>query len=187
LTPLQATKVVFVFRKVVFGKPLSKLFCVCLPLEKLVNGKHFPVKKNLAWFPEKYLPINFPFTLRPHKLKIDSIRTCKYKYTYFSPLENIQRRWGVCITYSFVLHPSIQQGVRCVWSLASSQTIYKKNPTGSWIWPRPPSPVPRPPSSRTLRPSPPAPLPWLPAAVTHEHSTNCHCSSNSHNLLIFLR
>jgi hypothetical protein len=28
---------VFVFRKVVSGKPLSKLFCVCLPLEKLVN------------------------------------------------------------------------------------------------------------------------------------------------------
>jgi len=25
-------------------KPLSKLFCVCLPLEKLVNEKHFPVK-----------------------------------------------------------------------------------------------------------------------------------------------
>jgi uncharacterized protein YlzI (FlbEa/FlbD family) len=35
---------VFVFRKVVSGKSLSKLFCVCLPLEKLVNGKHFPVK-----------------------------------------------------------------------------------------------------------------------------------------------
>jgi len=35
---------VFVFRKVVSGKPLSKLSCVCLPLRKLVNGKHFPVK-----------------------------------------------------------------------------------------------------------------------------------------------
>jgi hypothetical protein len=35
---------VFVFRKVVSGKPLSKLYCVCLLLEKLVNGKHFPVK-----------------------------------------------------------------------------------------------------------------------------------------------
>ena len=35
---------VFVFRKVVSGKSLSKLFCVCLPLEKLVNGKYFPVK-----------------------------------------------------------------------------------------------------------------------------------------------
>ena len=37
------TKAMFVSRKVVFGKPLSKLFYVCLPLEKLVNGKHFPV------------------------------------------------------------------------------------------------------------------------------------------------
>ena len=37
---------VFVFRKVISGKPLSKLSCVCLPLEKLVNGKHFPVKKK---------------------------------------------------------------------------------------------------------------------------------------------
>ena len=35
---------VFVFRKVVFGKLFSKLSCVCLPVEKLVNGKHFPVK-----------------------------------------------------------------------------------------------------------------------------------------------
>ena len=57
----------FVSRKVVSGKPLSKLSCVCLPLRKLVNGKHFPVngntfpstentfqsKKNLVWFPVK--------------------------------------------------------------------------------------------------------------------------------------
>ena len=35
---------VFVFRKVVSGKALSKLSCVCLPLEKLVNRKHFSVK-----------------------------------------------------------------------------------------------------------------------------------------------
>jgi hypothetical protein len=32
---------VFVFWKVVFGKQLSKLSCVCLPLEKLVNEKYF--------------------------------------------------------------------------------------------------------------------------------------------------
>jgi hypothetical protein len=35
---------VFVFQKVVFGKSLSKLSCVCLSLGKLVNRKHFPVK-----------------------------------------------------------------------------------------------------------------------------------------------
>jgi len=39
---------VFVFRKVVSGKSLSKLSCVCLPLEKLVNGKHFPVKEKFG-------------------------------------------------------------------------------------------------------------------------------------------
>jgi hypothetical protein len=33
----------FVSRKVISGKPLSKLSCVCLSLEKLVNGKHFSV------------------------------------------------------------------------------------------------------------------------------------------------
>jgi hypothetical protein len=38
----------FVFQKVVFGKPLSKLSCVCLPLEKLVNEKHFPVKEKFG-------------------------------------------------------------------------------------------------------------------------------------------
>ena len=41
-------KAMFVSRKVVSGKPLSKLFYVCLPLEKLVNGKHFPVKGKFS-------------------------------------------------------------------------------------------------------------------------------------------
>jgi hypothetical protein len=31
---------------VVSGKLFSKLSCVCLPLEKLVNEKHFPVKEK---------------------------------------------------------------------------------------------------------------------------------------------
>jgi hypothetical protein len=46
-----------------FGKLLSKLSYIYLLLEKLVNGKHFrstkntfQLKKNLAWFPEKYFP-----------------------------------------------------------------------------------------------------------------------------------
>jgi hypothetical protein len=45
------------------GKPLSKLSCVCLPLGKLVNGKHFlvngkqfPVKKNWFGFQESVFP-----------------------------------------------------------------------------------------------------------------------------------
>jgi len=36
-------KTVFVSRKLVFEKSLSKLSCVCLLLEKLVNEKYFPV------------------------------------------------------------------------------------------------------------------------------------------------
>jgi len=35
---------VFISWKVVSEKLLSKLSCVCLPLEKLVNEKYFPVK-----------------------------------------------------------------------------------------------------------------------------------------------
>jgi hypothetical protein len=38
----------FVSRKVIFGKSLSKLSYICLPLEKFVNGKHFPVKEKFS-------------------------------------------------------------------------------------------------------------------------------------------
>jgi hypothetical protein len=41
----------FVSRKVVSGKPFSKLSCVCLPLGKLVNGKHFSING-------KHFPVN---------------------------------------------------------------------------------------------------------------------------------
>ena len=42
----------------VSGKPFSKLFYVCLSLEKLINGKHFPV--NGKHFPvnEKHFSVN---------------------------------------------------------------------------------------------------------------------------------
>jgi len=41
-------KAMFVSLKVVSRKPLSKLSCVCLPLEKLINGKYFPVKEKIG-------------------------------------------------------------------------------------------------------------------------------------------
>jgi hypothetical protein len=47
-------KDVFIFRKVVFEKSLSKLSCVCLPLGKLVNGKHFPVNEKHFSVKEKF-------------------------------------------------------------------------------------------------------------------------------------
>jgi len=50
----------FVSRKIVSGKSLSKFSRVCFPLGKLINGKYFPVnekyfsvKKILAWFSGK--------------------------------------------------------------------------------------------------------------------------------------
>jgi len=53
----------FVFLKVVFIKLFFKFLCFCLSLEKLVNGKHFPVngntfqsKKNLVWFSKSVFP-----------------------------------------------------------------------------------------------------------------------------------
>jgi len=47
---------VFVFRKVVSGKSLSKLFYVCLLLGKLVNGKHFSVKEKFGLVFRKVFP-----------------------------------------------------------------------------------------------------------------------------------
>ena len=50
----------------VYRKPLSKLFYVYLLLEKLVNGKHFSIKK-MIWFLGKY----FSFILDgKHFLKV---------------------------------------------------------------------------------------------------------------------
>jgi len=36
-----------------FEKLLSKLSCVCLPLKKLINGKHFPVKGKFGLISRK--------------------------------------------------------------------------------------------------------------------------------------
>jgi len=47
-------KAAFVFRKVVSGKPLFKLFYVCLPLEKLVNEKHFSINEKYFLAKEKF-------------------------------------------------------------------------------------------------------------------------------------
>jgi hypothetical protein len=58
----------FVFRNSLSGKPLSKLSCVCLPLEKLVNGEHFPV--NGKHFPvnEKHFSVKEKFGLVSRKV-----------------------------------------------------------------------------------------------------------------------
>jgi len=59
----KALKTMFVFQKVVSGKPLSKLFCICLPLEKLVNEKHFPVNGKYFSVNRKHFSIKWKFGL----------------------------------------------------------------------------------------------------------------------------
>ena len=54
----------FVFRKVIFEKLLSKLFCVCLLLEKLVNRKHFPVKGKFGLVSRKVFFLLAVFVFR---------------------------------------------------------------------------------------------------------------------------
>jgi len=51
----------FVFRNSLSRKSLSKLSCVCLPLGKLVNGKHFPVNR-------KHFPVKEKFGLVSRKV-----------------------------------------------------------------------------------------------------------------------
>jgi len=42
------SEAMFVFWKMVYGKSFSKVSCVCLLLEKLVNIKHFPIKEKFG-------------------------------------------------------------------------------------------------------------------------------------------
>ena len=53
------SKAMFVSRNSLSGKPLSKLSCVCLPLEKLVNRKHFPIKEKFGLVFKKVLSFYF--------------------------------------------------------------------------------------------------------------------------------
>jgi len=50
---------VFISWKMISGKPLSKLFCVCLLLEILVNEKHFPVKREFGLVSRKMFSFYF--------------------------------------------------------------------------------------------------------------------------------
>jgi len=61
----------FVFWKVVFGKPFSKLSCVCLPLENVVNGKHFPINEKHFPVKGKHFPVNEKYF--PVKEKFDLV------------------------------------------------------------------------------------------------------------------
>jgi len=65
----------FVSRKVISRKSFSKLSCVCLPLENivnrkhfLINEKHFPVKKKHFPVNEKHFPVKEKFDLVSRKV-----------------------------------------------------------------------------------------------------------------------
>ena len=61
-------KAMFVSRKVVSGKSLSKLSCVCLPFQKLVNRKHFPVNEKYFLVNKKYFSVKGKFGLVSKKI-----------------------------------------------------------------------------------------------------------------------
>jgi hypothetical protein len=68
---LKKTKAMFVSRNSLSGKSFSKLSCVCLPLEKLVNrkyfpvnGKHFPVKEKFGLVFRKMFSLLAVFVFR---------------------------------------------------------------------------------------------------------------------------
>ena len=79
----------FVFRKVVFEKPLSKFSCVCFPLEKLVNGKHFSV--NEKYFPVngKHFPVKEKFGLVSRKVFSLLVVFVFRKVVFWKPLSKI--------------------------------------------------------------------------------------------------
>jgi hypothetical protein len=60
-------------------KPLSKLSYVCLRLEKLVNEKHFPVKKNWLGFQESVFLENLSGKHFPEVVK-------NLKISYYLPI-----------------------------------------------------------------------------------------------------
>jgi len=81
-------KAMFVSRNSLFGKLLSKLSCVCLPLKKLVNKKHFPVNGehfpvNGEHFPVngKHFPVNEKFGLVSRK--VFSLWLCLFSGKWF--------------------------------------------------------------------------------------------------------
>jgi hypothetical protein len=75
----------FVSRKEVSGKPLSKLSYVCLPLGKVVNGKNFPVKGKFNLVSRKVFSLLAVFVFR----KVVSGKTLSKLLCVCLPLRNL--------------------------------------------------------------------------------------------------
>jgi hypothetical protein len=92
------------FWKLVSEKLLFKFFCVYLSLEKLVNRKHFSIKKNLTWFSGKC----FPFILNgKHFLEV--MKNLEMSY-YLLIISNLILKLLIAIyiifwIFTFQFHP----------------------------------------------------------------------------------
>jgi hypothetical protein len=76
------------FFKVVFFKLFSKLFCVYLPLEKLVNEKHFPVNEKFGLLSRKVFSLLAVFVFR----KVISGKSLSKLSCVCLPLEKLVNR-----------------------------------------------------------------------------------------------
>jgi len=89
----------FVSRKVVSGKSLFKLSCVCLPLGKLVNGKHFPVKEKFGLVSRKMFSFFTVFVFR----KVVSRKPLSKLSCVCLPLEKLVNRKNFLVKGKFGL------------------------------------------------------------------------------------
>jgi len=100
----------FVSWKIVFGKPFSKLSCVCLPLGKVVNGKHFSIKEKFDLVSRKvfFLLIVFVFLESDFRkitfqtfMYLFAVRKVGQRKTLSSQKENLTWFSGKCFPKKF--------------------------------------------------------------------------------------
>ena len=89
----------FVFQKIIFGKSLFKLSCVCLSLGKLVNGKHFPVKEKFGLVSRKMFSFLTVFVFR----KVVSGKPLSKLSCVCLPLEKLVNRKNFLVKGKFGL------------------------------------------------------------------------------------
>jgi hypothetical protein len=92
--------IMFVSRKLIFRKLFSKLSCVCLLLEKLVNEKHFLVNGKHFTIKEKFGLVSkkvFSFYFRRKTLS----RSCERNVILFADYIKFDPQTFYCYIYIF--------------------------------------------------------------------------------------
>ena len=100
---LRETKASFVWWKMVFWKPLSKHSCVCLLLEKLVNGKHFQVKGKFGLVYRKMF--SFYFGQKTLSRIYEKFRNIIIYWLYQIWSSNFLLLYIFCFEFFFQFHP----------------------------------------------------------------------------------